>query len=161
MKNISRRSFVTTLGSLLTVVTGAKAFGTTKPVHPKKKTAKAKPKAPAHPAPAFSAVQVNNKPVSLQEIPVGESLAAIYVDPKTHGEKSIVLHRIDTTSVVAFSAICTHRGCTVAFSTPVSFDCPCHGSSYNSQTGAVIAGPAPRALTPLKVKDQNGELFVA
>ena len=40
------------------------------------------------------------------------------------------------------TAICTHMGCTVAFSASVhDFECPCHMSSY-SFNGAVTAPPA-------------------
>lgn len=168
MQNISRRSFVSTLSSILTVLTGAKAFGASKPPSPKKKIVrpvqKPKPKKATVTSPSVEAaipIQVNNKPVSLQDIPVGESLSAIYDDPKNHIEQSIVLHRTNTTTAVAFSAICTHKGCTVASSTPNSFDCPCHGSSYDSQTGSVINGPAVRALAPLSVKVQGGDPFIS
>jgi Rieske Fe-S protein len=58
---------------------------------------------------------------------------------------------------VAFSAICTHMGCTVA---PAGrqLQCPCHGSIYNAFTGAVISGLAPSPLPKVKVKVSNGEV---
>lgn len=172
MQNMSRRSFVSVLGAIVTVLTGSKAFGASKPTPPKKKVVKPVHKSKSIPPPnkttatsppleSLTPIRANNKSVSLQDIPVGESLSATYVDPKSHTEQSIVLHRMTATTVVAFSAICTHRGCTVAFSTPASFDCPCHGSSYNSQTGSVISGPALRALAPLSVKDQGGVLSIS
>lgn len=168
MQNISRRSFVATLGSALTVVMGTRAFGATKPKPKAKKKVvkKAKPvstktTSPSPAAPALAPIHVNNAPATLSDVPIGESLSATYLDPKTQGVQSIVLHRMSALSVVGFSAICTHRGCTVAFSTPTSYDCPCHGSSYNSQTGAVLNGPALRPLKPLEVKVQDGALFIA
>jgi Rieske Fe-S protein len=45
----------------------------------------------------------------------------------------------------AFSAICTHAGCTVAEVVGTSINCPCHGSSFNLD-GTVAKGPAGRPL---------------
>ena len=46
----------------------------------------------------------------------------------------------------AFSAVCTHQGCTVRMRESV-IHCPCHNSEFDAQTGDVLGGPAP---TPLK-----------
>jgi rieske iron-sulfur protein len=60
---------------------------------------------------------------------------------------------------VAYSAICTHLGCTVSWvanhQTPVvSFtECYCHNSIFNPAQGAkVMAGPAPVPLAQIGVK---------
>ena len=173
MENISRRIFGTTLGSLLTVVTGSKVFGATKPKpHPKKKPVKGvhkmtptpKPPTPSSsgtPTPTGTPIKLNNQPLTLEQIPVGQSLVANYTDPKNQNAEEIVVHRTSSTTVVAFSAICTHRGCIVEANAPKSFDCPCHGSSFDSTTGGVINGPATRPLAPLSVKVENGNLVIA
>ena len=57
------------------------------------------------------------------------------------------------TGVFAYSAICTHQGCTVSY-TPSSktLKCPCHGSEFDPFKSAnVIAGPAPSKLPSVKV----------
>jgi Rieske Fe-S protein len=46
----------------------------------------------------------------------------------------------------AFSAICTHMGCTVGSISGGQIICPCHGSHYSIKNGAVVSGPAPRPL---------------
>ncbi|MFI8917076.1 Rieske (2Fe-2S) protein [Streptomyces sp. NPDC053513] len=46
----------------------------------------------------------------------------------------------------AFSAICTHQGCTVNKVEDGTINCPCHGSKYRVADGSVVAGPAPRPL---------------
>ena len=44
---------------------------------------------------------------------------------------------------------------------PSIIACPCHGSEFDANTGAVIRGPATRGLTPIKVtKGANGDLYV-
>jgi thiosulfate dehydrogenase [quinone] large subunit len=57
----------------------------------------------------------------------------------------------------AFSAICTHAGCSVDISGG-EFVCPCHGGTYSAQTGAVTGGPPPSPLAALKVQVVNGQV---
>jgi Rieske Fe-S protein len=168
MEHISRRVFGSFLGSALTVATASKVFAVAKPKHPvkKKKIVKpvAKPTQTSTPTPQDSTpssqgatpVQLNSHPLALKDLPVGNSLAATYTDPKNQGVQNILLHRTNETTVVAFSAICTHKGCTIDGVSPASFDCPCHGSSYDSKTGSVLNGPAVRALTALTVEIHEG-----
>ncbi|MBI5547118.1 MAG: ubiquinol-cytochrome c reductase iron-sulfur subunit [Deltaproteobacteria bacterium] len=48
--------------------------------------------------------------------------------------------------VVAFSLICTHQGCTVAWSEKdLAFVCPCHGGSYSAD-GNPLRQPPVRPL---------------
>ena len=66
--------------------------------------------------------------------------------------------------VVAYSGVCTHQGCPVNMWLPEksAFYCSCHGSTYNPQDGAeVVAGPAPRPLPALPLKEVDGVLLVA
>lgn len=57
---------------------------------------------------------------------------------------------------VIFSPLCPHLGCRYAWNTDANrFLCPCHGSQYNFD-GAHLAGPAPRGLDPLPLKEQSG-----
>jgi cytochrome b6-f complex iron-sulfur subunit len=52
--------------------------------------------------------------------------------------------------IVAKSLVCSHLGCTVTESA-TGFDCPCHGSRYD-ENGSVLAGPAQKPLTNLRVE---------
>jgi len=61
----------------------------------------------------------------------------------------------------AFSAICSHAGCTVAFvRASEQFQCPCHGGVYDARTGKVLAGPPPQPLTAIHVQRSGGQLIV-
>ncbi len=60
----------------------------------------------------------------------------------------------------AFSAICTHRGCTVGSVTDGEIVCPCHGSHFSIKDGAPVSGPAPTPLAAKKVSVAGGELTV-
>ena len=102
------------------------------------------------PAPPTSAASTENAgPLAqLADIPVGSAVAA------TLGGKAVVVAQPTAGTAVAFSAICTHKGCTVA-PAGAKLNCPCHGSVFDAMTGKVLSGPAPRALTsvPVTVKD--------
>ncbi|MFJ2774223.1 Rieske (2Fe-2S) protein [Streptomyces sp. NPDC087300] len=51
----------------------------------------------------------------------------------------------------AFSAVCTHQGCTVSEVADGTINCPCHGSKYRVADASVADGPAPRPLPPRKI----------
>lgn len=80
----------------------------------------------------------------LADIPVGGS-----IDAKLNGAP-ILISQPTAGKVVAFSAICTHQGCIVV-AAGKEFDCPCHKSSYDAATGAVLGGPAPKPLPSVAV----------
>ena len=88
----------------------------------------------------------------LSKVPVGGALAATDANGKP-----IIIAQPTAGKAVAFSAICTHMGCTVAVK-GAELDCPCHGSKYNALTGAVINGPAPSPLPTVAVEVQNGNV---
>jgi nitrite reductase/ring-hydroxylating ferredoxin subunit len=63
----------------------------------------------------------------------------------------------------AFSAVCTHMGCTVGTISGGLITCPCHGSEYSIADGSVkraaIQGQAP--LPTKTVTVTNGEISVS
>jgi Rieske Fe-S protein len=56
----------------------------------------------------------------------------------------------------AFSATCTHLGCTVAGVSNGTINCPCHGSRYSITDGTVTDGPATKPL-PAKIVTVNSD----
>jgi Rieske Fe-S protein len=89
---------------------------------------------------------------AVSDVPVGGAVSAedssgapVIVSQPTKGE------------VVAFSAICTHKGCTVSPEGD-QLVCPCHGSTYDLATGDNTGGPAPKPLAKIPVKVEGGKV---
>ncbi len=87
---------------------------------------------------------------------LGSGQAATYPDPGD-GSPDIVI-RQSGGELTAFSAVCTHAGCSVGYEGG-QIVCPCHGATYNAQTGAVEGGPAPQGLAPRRVIEQGGSIY--
>ncbi len=67
-----------------------------------------------------------------------------------------VKYEVPTLSFVVFSPICPHLGCYFQWSGAQNkFICPCHNSQF-SVVGEHEAGPAPRGLDPLPLREANG-----
>lgn len=107
------------------------------------------------PAPKGTPSGTRLGPVSV--VPVGE--AAEFKDPATGNPAWMV--RLSAGKFTAFSAICTHAGCTVQYqASNKEFICPCHGGSYSASTGHVLGGPPPSPLPAIPVTVSNGQLYV-
>jgi thiosulfate dehydrogenase [quinone] large subunit len=76
------------------------------------------------------------------------------------GEPGILI-RTATDAVCAFSAVCTHEGCTVDYDTASKeLICPCHGARFDPlQNGKAVAGPTRTPLAELPVKI-SGEYII-
>jgi Rieske Fe-S protein len=90
--------------------------------------------------------------IKVADIPVGGG--------KVFDATKIVVTQPKAGEFKAFSAICTHKGCTVSKVENGTIDCPCHGSKYDMATGAVTAGPAPAPLPPKTATASGGSITV-
>ena len=64
------------------------------------------------------------------------------------GKEDIAVWKEENGTPHAFSAACTHKGCTLTWNNADrTWDCPCHGSIF-SANGTVIHGPAVQPLPP-------------
>jgi nitrite reductase/ring-hydroxylating ferredoxin subunit len=79
---------------------------------------------------------------------------------KDSGNPAVLVH-LKSGDFVAYSAVCTHQGCTVAYKGG-KLACPCHGSVFDPAKGAeVVAGPAPTPLPEIPVRVEGGEVVRA
>jgi Rieske Fe-S protein len=71
----------------------------------------------------------------------------------------VVVTRDSGGTLHGFSAVCTHEGCLVTQVRGGRIDCPCHGSRFDATTGAVVAGPAPAPLPPVRLVVDGGVVY--
>ena len=94
-----------------------------------------------------SSQQASAQPPSLasaSDVPVGGGTIL--------ADKKIVITQPRAGSFKAFTAVCTHQGCTVSSVSGGTINCPCHGSRFSVTNGSVVQGPAPSPLTPVSIK---------
>lgn len=70
---------------------------------------------------------------SASQIPVGGGMVFT-------AEKVVVTQPVKG-QYKAFSAVCTHVGCTCNVVANGTINCPCHGAKFKISTGAAVAGP--------------------
>jgi len=74
------------------------------------------------------------------------------------GNPAVLVH-LPSGDFVAYSAICTHQQCTVAYRNG-QLACPCHGSVFDpANSGAVVTPPAQQPLPEIPVEVRAGEVF--
>jgi Rieske Fe-S protein len=105
----------------------------------------------ANPASAAPGTTSGTVIASVSDVAVGQAKSVT-----VNGHPAIVA-RPSENEAVAFSAICTHQGCTVVPSGD-QLNCPCHRSQFNAFTGAVQRGPAQSPLPAIAVKVENGQI---
>jgi Rieske Fe-S protein len=76
-------------------------------------------------------------------------------------DKKIVITQPQSGTFHAFTAICTHAGCTVGSVSNGTINCPCHGSRFNVNNGAVVNGPAASPLAAVNIKVQGTSILQA
>lgn len=99
-------------------------------------------------------------PINAGDVGPGKAVQA-FPEGKSDNSHNLVeiVHLSDSSSdFVAYSAICTHLGCSVLpkLTADGNIPCPCHGSIFNPADGAaVVSGPAGRPLPSLPIKVQG------
>ena len=89
----------------------------------------------------------------ISEVPAGSAVK--FTDS---GNPAVLVH-LQNGKFAAYSAVCTHQGCTVVYQNG-ELACPCHGSVFDpSKRGAVLYGPAPSPLPRIPIKVRSGGIY--
>ncbi|MEV4255778.1 Rieske (2Fe-2S) protein [Spirillospora sp. NPDC049652] len=86
------------------------------------------------------------------EVPVGGG--------KVFKDRKVVVTQPEPGEYRAFTAVCTHRGCTVASVANGLIRCPCHGSEFRIDDGRVARPPAGKALVEQAIKVSGGKIIL-
>ena len=89
---------------------------------------------------------------------VGFGKAFPFADDET-GQQSVLVH-LENGEFAAYSAVCTHQACTVAYQPQTQeLACPCHGSVFDPANGArPTIGPAQLPLPEVAIRVKDGEV---
>jgi rieske iron-sulfur protein len=105
--------------------------------------------------------------VAVDEVAAGTAIQ-VFPEGKTEDQNNLIqlihLERESDQPVVAYSAICTHLGCSVLaqLNGQGNIVCPCHASVFNPANGAeVVSGPAGRPLPALPIRVEDDGAIVA
>ena len=90
--------------------------------------------------------------VPSSSVPVGGG----YIDKSN----LVVVTQPEAGQFKAFTAVCTHQGCTVSNVTKNQIVCPCHGSVFSAKDGSVVNGPATTPLAPMTATVNGGNVDV-
>jgi len=116
------------------------------------------PAGSASPAPA--ATEAPRGPLIGNVSQLGSGGAAAFVIPSS-GDPGVIVSLGDG-RFVAYDAVCTHEGCTVAYDAGSQLlRCPCHGARFDpSSDGEVLRGPArrPLAAVPIVIDQATGQI---
>jgi Rieske Fe-S protein len=77
---------------------------------------------------------------------------------KVFADQKVVVTQPAQGDFKAFSAVCTHQGCTVDEVADGTINCPCHGSKFKIADGSVSDGPATKPLPAEQITVSGGQI---
>ncbi|MDF1500259.1 MAG: ubiquinol-cytochrome c reductase iron-sulfur subunit [Anaerolineales bacterium] len=107
-------------------------------------------------------------PAKLEEtpsdpVPVGDKDSIAPGDAQTvrFGRYPAIVINTPGKGLVAYSAVCTHFACLVAWDPEAQvLACPCHEGYFDPSDGSVISGPPPAPLESIPLKITDGTIFI-
>ncbi|MFI0368741.1 Rieske (2Fe-2S) protein [Actinomadura sp. 1N219] len=101
-----------------------------------------------------SAQELKGKEVAkAADVPVGGG--------KVNAAEKIVVTQPSQGVFKAFTAVCTHQGCTVGGVSNGVITCDCHGSEFKIADGSVQRGPAEKPLKEYPAQVKGGGIVVS
>jgi Rieske Fe-S protein len=89
-------------------------------------------------------------------LPAGEAVAFRYPGPD---DRALAV-RLPDGRLVGWSAVCTHLACAVLWRAEDGrLECPCHDGVFDPATGEVLAGPPPRPLPRVRLREDAGGIW--
>ncbi|WP_141585990.1 Rieske (2Fe-2S) protein [Actinomadura sp. WMMA1423] len=79
---------------------------------------------------------------------------------KVNGSEQVVVTQPSPGAFKAFTAVCTHQGCTVGGVSNGLIKCHCHGSEFRIADGSVQKGPAKKPLQEYPVQAKGDGIVV-
>ncbi len=109
-------------------------------------------------SPTADAPEVGKGQAIAKESEVGPGSAFPFTDTET-GQQGVLVH-LENGEFAAYSAVCTHQACTVAYQPQTQkLACPCHGSVFDpAKSAAVETGPAQRPLPAVPIRVEGEEV---
>jgi nitrite reductase/ring-hydroxylating ferredoxin subunit len=98
--------------------------------------------------------------VIAEEADLAPGSALAFTDAAT-GKPGVLVH-LKSGEFVAYSAECTHQGCTLSYRAKGEgyLACPCHGSVFDPVGGGeVVSGPADEPLPRLRIEVRDERIF--
>lgn len=141
------------LGLPLLAACGDDGAGTaTDPSTPTSSAPSSEPPAPSSEPPASDGPAPAAGIATTTDVPVGGGLVV--------PDSEVVVTQPAEGDFRAFTAICTHQGCTVGDVTD-TINCPCHGSTFSIQDGSPTGGPASSPLQEISISVAGDQISLA
>ena len=99
---------------------------------------------------ASAPVSAAGTTVATGDVPVGGGVVL--------QDQQVVVTQPTAGTFMAFSAVCTHEGCTVTQVSNGAITCPCHMGQFSVTDGSVLGGPPPSPLAAVPLTVSGGTI---
>lgn len=152
--NVQRRTVLRGVAAGGAVVAGAAVLAACGEDSGASSTSSSAPSTPAPgSAPSGTGGSATDALVATGDVPEG---GGVVLD-----DEEVVVTQPAAGDFAAFSAICTHQGCTVGDVDGGTINCPCHGSQFSIEDGSVVTGPAAAPLPAVDIKVEGDSVVRA